>query len=346
MKKSFTTLLGLTLVSSSIAGEATSPFSANFLSKGTPNPTSHAPIGVMGDHTHKKGEWMFSYRYMAMDMQQNYDGDSVVSDAAIAQAGGAYPTFAVAPTDMKMEMHMFGLMYAPSDKLTLMGMVNYVESSMNHITRMGGTFKTSSSGLGDSSITALYSFYEKGSVKAHWGLGLQLPTAKTDAADFIPPAGRVVRLPYPMQLGSGTFAALPSVTYNDYRDGWAWGAQAKGKIHLSDNSDDYKPGTSFEVSSWFAKQISSNTSLSFRLKGMTWGNYSGSDSNIPGLPVPTVRTDLRGGSRIDAAIGANFIESKTGLRFGLELSKTVYQKLDGPQLGNDWDLTAGIQYAW
>ncbi|MEL7113935.1 MAG: transporter, partial [Pseudomonadota bacterium] len=30
--------------------------------------TDHAPIGVMADHRHKKGEWMFSYRYMYMDM--------------------------------------------------------------------------------------------------------------------------------------------------------------------------------------------------------------------------------------------------------------------------------------
>ena len=29
---------------------------------------SHAPISVMGDHTHGKGEWMLSYRYMGMGM--------------------------------------------------------------------------------------------------------------------------------------------------------------------------------------------------------------------------------------------------------------------------------------
>ena len=29
---------------------------------------SHAPIGVMGDHMHKKGKFMTSYRYMYMDM--------------------------------------------------------------------------------------------------------------------------------------------------------------------------------------------------------------------------------------------------------------------------------------
>ena len=31
--------------------------------------SSHAPIGVMGDHTHHKGEFMVSYRYMSMFMK-------------------------------------------------------------------------------------------------------------------------------------------------------------------------------------------------------------------------------------------------------------------------------------
>lgn len=31
-------------------------------------PDDHTPIGIMGDHNHKKGEFMMSYRYMRMDM--------------------------------------------------------------------------------------------------------------------------------------------------------------------------------------------------------------------------------------------------------------------------------------
>jgi len=40
---------------------------------------SHAPIGVMGEHMHKKGEWMLSYRYMYMDMEGNRIGETEVS---------------------------------------------------------------------------------------------------------------------------------------------------------------------------------------------------------------------------------------------------------------------------
>jgi len=29
-------------------------------------PDGHGPISIMGDHTHSKGEWMISYRFMNM----------------------------------------------------------------------------------------------------------------------------------------------------------------------------------------------------------------------------------------------------------------------------------------
>ena len=43
------------------------------------NSQSHAPIGVMADHMHKSGEWMFSYRYMYMEMEGNRDGTNSIS---------------------------------------------------------------------------------------------------------------------------------------------------------------------------------------------------------------------------------------------------------------------------
>ena len=44
-------------------------FNATYADSPSSRPDSHAPIGVMGDHGHKTGEVMLSYRFMAMDMQ-------------------------------------------------------------------------------------------------------------------------------------------------------------------------------------------------------------------------------------------------------------------------------------
>ena len=45
--------------------------------------SNHAPIGVMGDHLHGQGEWMFSYRYMQMRMEDNLSGSAEISPDTI-----------------------------------------------------------------------------------------------------------------------------------------------------------------------------------------------------------------------------------------------------------------------
>ena len=45
-------------------------------------PDSHAPIGVMQDHTHNKGEFMFTYRFMYM-----YHGPDAEWDRQLVHQG-------------------------------------------------------------------------------------------------------------------------------------------------------------------------------------------------------------------------------------------------------------------
>ena len=147
----------------------------NVTSKGAIRADGHAPIGVMGDHRHKQGEWMVSYRYKHMSMQDNRDGRSDLSPEEIATTVPNRffglpmqpPTLRVIPTEMSMDMHMFGLMYAPSEQLTLMAMAMYVQKEMDHITFKGpmgserlGEFTTKSSGFSDTRISGLIRLYE------------------------------------------------------------------------------------------------------------------------------------------------------------------------------------------
>ena len=65
--------------------------------------------------------------------------------------------------------------------------------------------------------------------------------------------------------------------------------------------------------------------------------------------MPAARTDLRAGTRVDAAVGVNFYRqggTLDGHRLALELAIPVYQDLDGPQLKSDYRLTAGWQKAF
>ena len=90
-------------------------------------PDSHAPIGVMGDHTHGAGEYMLSYRFMNMAMKGHRQGTQSLSAEDVF--GLVYD---IAALDMTMDMHMIGMMHAPTDKLTLMAMVNFVAHERSH----------------------------------------------------------------------------------------------------------------------------------------------------------------------------------------------------------------------
>ena len=113
---------------------------------------------------------------------------------------------------------------------------------------MGGRFQTNSQGLGDIPVKANYVFHR---LDNDWGsheiigtLGLSFPTGSINEKDVLPTsAGVAVQLPYPMQLGSGTYDPMLGFTYLGVSPGaWSWGAQVSSILRLHDNDNDYRLG--------------------------------------------------------------------------------------------------------
>jgi hypothetical protein len=314
-----------------------------------PRPDDHAPIGVMGDHMHKKGELMLSYRYMFMNMNGNRSGtDRIGTDAVNA-------SFPVAPFDMDMEMHMLGLMWAPSDHITLMAMLPFVELDMQHRTRTGGGFETETSGIGDIRLSGLLSlaqwdgavFGSEAKHRIHANLGVSLPTGSVDLKDQTP-MGRV-RLPYPMQIGSGTYDLLPGLLYKGSTERYSWGAQLRSNLRTGRNSKGYHLGHRVGGTAWLARRWSEAVSTSLRIDVQDWGNIRGDDDSLNPNLVPTADPDRRGGRRVDLLAGVNFLINRGPLRnhrIAAEVGWPVYQDLDGPQLETDWSAMIGWQRAF
>lgn len=305
-----------------------------------PRADSHAPIGVMADHMHKEGEWMFSYRYMHMAMEGNRDGDRRLTPAETRAAG----PFMVAPLSMDMEMHMLGAMYAPSDNVTFMVMVPYIELTMDHETGMGGRFTTETSGIGDVRLAALLPLYDYDGGKMHTTLAISVPTGSIDERGNTPMGN--VQLPYPMQLGSGTYDFRPGITWSKLNDGWSWGAQTTATIRLGGENDrDYRLGNALDAQTWAAWNPSSAISVSGRLQWQAWQNVEGADPALNPMVVPTADPNRRAGRRTDLHVGVNWL-SDGGHRVALEYGVPVQQDLEGPQLEVDSIATIGYQYAF
>ncbi len=326
----------------------------------TARPDSHAPIGVMGDHLHKTGEFMFSYRLMQMSMSGLLDGSDSVSSAEAIASG-----YRMTPTKMDMDMHMVGMMVAPSDQTTYMAMLSYIENDMDMLMsmNMGGDammgsgmgamgsgmdmmapmlmpMQMESSGVGDLKLGALHSLYDSPEAKVHLNLMMSLPTGSIDEKND---AGAV--LPYRMQLGSGTYDLLPGITYTAQKASLSWGAQASAVIRLGENDRDYTLGNRYKVQAWLQKPLHENLSVSLRMGYESVDNIDGEDSALNPMMTPLADPDLQGGETLTAALGLNATLSG-GHRVAVEYITEIDQDLDGPQMALDDSLTLGWQLAF
>lgn len=322
----------------------------------------HAPIGVMGDHLHAKGEWMVSYRYMRMDMKDNIEGgDSISADdivTSIANPFAGPPTVRVVPVQMTTEMHMIGMMYAPSDRLTLMAMFNYIKKSMDHRTYMGmmgtnqlGTFSTSTSGIGDTKVAALWGLYSDDRHNLHLNLGVSLPTGSIDEEDDVltPMNTRpTLRLPYAMQLGSGTYDLEPGITYSGNDGKLGWGAQWLATVRLSENDEDYTLGDMQRFTAWSSYRLKDSLSASVRLSYKDQDDIDGFDAAIA-APVTTANPSNYGGETLTVGVGVNYIFQQGALRgnrLAVEYEDTIDQDANGVQMEMQDMLTLGWQLAF
>ncbi|RKQ96795.1 transporter family protein [Maricaulis maris] len=323
---------------------------------------AHAPIGVMGDHTHAKGEWMLSYRFMRMEMDGNRLGTDPIGPDTIAtrigNVNGPPAMLRVVPTSMTMNMHMLGVMYAPSDRVTLMAMLPWLENEMSHVTFAGmmgsdelGQFTARSSGFGDVKLSALVDIIDAGPTRLHIQAGLSLPTGSIDeAARVLTPMNTMptLTLPYPMQLGSGTVDPIVGATLRHQTGHWSWGGQASAVFRIDDNDAGYRLGDEAQLTGWMGWSPAPAWAFFGRLEGRTRGTINGSDARIV-APVQTANPDFHGGERVTAALAANWVGQSgalRGQRFAAELASPLHEDLNGVQMSADWTLTLGWQYAW
>lgn len=320
-------------------------------------PDAHAPISIMGDHRHAAGETMISIRRMRMTMSGNKIGKNDVSDDAVLATpnnnGGMFATLQAVPRKMTMDMTMFGIMYAPNDTVTLAAMTNVISKEMiitsyNPSGVSLGDFRSRSEGLGDTSVTALIGLPDIWGGSLHAGFGLQLPTGSIKEKGIMKTPMNMwvtARLPYGMQLGSGTFDATPSLTFQKYKADLSFGAQLSAVIRLNENAQGYHLGHVYRFSAWSGKRLSASWSLSSHLNMTSTQNISGHDALID-KAVQAAQTAFYGGARATFGLGVNWIGSQgilRGHRLAAEISGPIYEDLNGPQMSQEWGLILGYQ---
>ena len=321
----------------------------------------HAPIGVMADHYHKKGESMISVRQGYMDMSGNLlDGKSISNSQILAMPnplGDMPENLSVVPTEMDMKMTMIGAMYAPSDRVTLMAMVMSMSKDMtlnSYEPMMGrnliGSFSTSSSDISDISLGALIKLQETDTSRWHGEVTVQQSIGDNKAKDVVlTPMGMNMEmiLPYGMQAGDDTVKLVLGITnVKALSEKVVWGNQLRGKFVISDN--DWSFGDQIELNTWLQYELNKFVSFSSRLKFVHQDKISGSNPMIS-APVQTANPENYGGREVHFALGVNFLThilpGKSD-RFGLELIKPIQQEKNNLQMDTDYQFILGYQKAF
>jgi len=230
----------------------------------------------------------------------------------------------------------------------------------------GRTFTTRSNGVGDFTLTGIVPVVRDKDRHYLVSLGIGFPTGSIDEKDNtpltemfgMPPA----QLPYPMQLGSGSFELRPGVVLNHIAfTHFDFGARGSAKIRLDRNEHGYRLGEEYEVTAWAALLVSESLSASFRLAWKQRFDIHGSDdelmTRVPLGPlsgtkvVPTAFPKTQGFRRLYGYWGINLMGGAEdgwlqGLRIAAEVGFPFWQSLDGPQLRDRIMATVGLQYSF
>ena len=90
----------------------------------------------------------------------------------------------------------------------------------------GGAHEMESSGLGNLKFSALISLLRTRNAGLLFNAGVSIPTGSIEEK------GANGVLPYPMQLGSGSFELMPGVTFTTTQGNWSFGGQARVALPL------------------------------------------------------------------------------------------------------------------
>jgi len=303
-------------------------------------PDGLAPAGVFGDHTlNTGGRILMSYRFNTMDFSGLRTGTHEVS------AGSVLKSFPLAPTHETSQTQYFTFEYGPTDDVTFLVTLPIVQRRIDYVDRVGNFQATDITDLYD--ITAYMNYvlcaWEREQI--HLNLGVSIPGGIFDELGQPLPTPTSPNLTYPMRTSDGTWDFLPGITYRGQSDYWTWGAQALGTVRFGVNKYGYRLGNDATLNLWLSRKLTDSFSLSSRLYSQWWGNIFEADARLNPNLVPTNRTDLQAGQRLELLFGVNYLVPEgvlQGQRLGVEGGIPLFQDLTGPQLQQKYELWANL----
>ncbi len=308
-------------------------------------PDANAPVSITEDRILPAGEFQLGMRYLFSDMSgQAFGTDSLTINQVLNN-------FDVAPSELVTQAFAVDLLWGVTEHITLTATGVFSQKTMGHLAKLDGQanaflfYQTQAAGIQDIKVNALYDVLRRGDTRFHVHGGISLPMGAIDTDDVTPFSGpQATQLPYPQQLGSGTFDLMPGFTLNIQNENSSLGIQGRATIRLGENDRGWTLGDLYEANMWAGFKTSHWASFSLGARYSSWGNVEGFDADLNPNESPAHNTLTQAGRRVDLPVGVNFVMPGgrfEGHRLGLEFLLPIHQDLDGPQLKHKWSIAAG-----
>lgn len=318
--------------------------------------------GLLSSHQHQAGEWMFGVSYEQREFSGNYYGSTQINSEVLSAAG-----FSMYASAMRMDMAMLHIMYAVSNKVTLVLMPHYMKmdmdmmpladtmhGSMHNATASmtnsmmahsahGSMHNMSVSGWSDTVLGATVRLWDEAELLIQANLNVSAPTGSVQQKQ-----GNGQFMPYGMQLGTGTWDALPGITVRqNIGTRLLMGGRLSTRLPLeSKNESGFSVGEIYTVESWIGCSLKEAVALSVRLTYEKQHRISGHYNGPHNHASPTDFQRNYGGEFLDFGLGIHVNPRISALRLGLEWIVPVSEHYNGFQLGRDQGVSANVSWAW
>ena len=223
---------------------------------------------------------------------------------------------------------------------------------MNSIIMGGEDHYHSSGGFGDTKVNAIFGIWQKKRQAFMMNGGLSIPTGdinqslrRADGAH----GNDYVQIP----LSNAIRGVEPGIyclgaTYVAQSDRFTFGAQLSSVLRTGENSNAYRYGNRFQLTSWGAYKTTDWLSFSVRGVGSHEGAMTGYDADLEPIMSPVNDPDNFGSEYIKVLGGFNIYIPRgtfSGLDIGFEFGWPVYQNVTGIQMKQTGAINAGIKYS-
>ena len=316
---------------------------------------SQAPAGVMFAHSlPRAGDFMVGYRTMYMRRAGDFkQGSKEPSDAVVVANACGEVDCSAAAESMSHQMHMLDLMFAPTSWLSLMLMPTYLDNDMRLRELEGGLQDVHSNhdrhatgGFGDTRFGALFGLVRRDQHQLQLGLVTSAPTGDTGVRFRRDHGVERGFLHYDMQLGSGSWDFLPSLSYLGSSGRFRFGAQAAGIVRMErEGPTGYVLGDEIQVSAWGGIEMTDWLAATLRGLYARQGRIHGHFDRPSSLRTPGDRPTNAGGRLFDLGIGLEFSVPRgsfEGVQLSVEWLQPLAEDWNGYQLERTGTLAASI----